>query len=584
VRPDTSQVLDEALARLRAGATVEECLRAYPDYAAELEPMLQTAVAIQRHTAAALPPSLEQWLAEGRHEIEKIARERYRRPEPLKRRFARQLRDLLIGLFGRGAPRFISAALSALVICFMTFYTVDAAAIRSLPGESLYGWKLFAEQTRINLATDPDQRAQLFATSVERRVAELGELAERPDSDPARISQALDHLTSQVGQALSALPTTSPAVRDSTTARIGRLLVRAETDLRGATPADQPPTDTLQTAAAEVASLIESLPAPAPVDVAAVVPARSPTATSGATPRPGASAPAGAALPSGTIPGPELGTPIASPNQPAEANPAAPDGSPAPDNSQSPALLNSGGQPTPSATRTPQPSVTRIPQPSATRIPQPSATRIPQPSATRTPEPSATPTPEPSATPTSEPSATPIPEPSATQTATRQPTQVRQPSPTINAIANPDVPPTNTATPTATATPTVTATPIEVDTPTPTATATVTPTSDTTTPIGVRPILECIIPDAENNEHYIAYFGYLNSYADEVEIPIGPSNRFASFPQDRGQPTTFSVGRSTLEVAFEVSSDGSTLVWILDGRTATASRSSRICGSPMPTP
>jgi hypothetical protein len=271
VRPDLSKMLDEALERLRSGASIEECLQAYPAHAVELEPMLRTAVAIQRQASADLPASLEQWLASGRSEIEELARIRYARRETLTGRLLSALRALFHGLFRRSGARMASAVLSALIICALGFYTVDSAAASSLPGDYLYGWKLFSEQARIGLAADPDRRAQLMAASVERRVAEIGALSEREQADPAQLAQIVERLDSQVQQAHDALDEASPEVRERAFARIGRLLVRAESDLRGATDEGQPAEEAIESAAANVADMIETLPNEPPADAAAAI-------------------------------------------------------------------------------------------------------------------------------------------------------------------------------------------------------------------------------------------------------------------------------------------------------------------------
>jgi hypothetical protein len=88
----------------------------------------------------------------------------------------------------------------------------------------------------------------------------------------------------------------------------------------------------------------------------------------------------------------------------------------------------------------------------------------------------------------------------------------------------------------------------------------------------VRPVLECV---AETPDGYVAHFGYLNEHADVVTVPVGPDNKFSPSPADRGQPTAFQPGR--VVEAFVVGFDGGTLVWTLDGRTATASPNSRAC-------
>ena len=391
MRPDLAHMLDEALERLRAGATIEECLLAYPEHAAELEPMLRTAAAIQRQAVAALPPSLEQWLASGRREIEQIARATYTRPETLGQRLARQLGSFFAGLSRRGGARVASAALSALIICFMSFYTVDAAAARSLPGEYLYSWKLLSEQARISLAADPDRRTRLVAASVERRVAEIAALTERGTSSPALLSETVQRLEDQVSQTLSTLPAASPDTAERTAARVGRLLARAQSDLQAASAPDADSAIVIESAAAEVANLIEDLPAPPPADAAAVVPLPNATADPGAelaeaTARP-TRAPSATAPPIAVIDRPAGG--VSTPGRaPAEAAPGLPEPG-APQSPSGPGEDPSGPiAPTASATRPPStrtPGPTRTAQP--TRTPGPTRTALP----TRTPAPTLTP-------------------------------------------------------------------------------------------------------------------------------------------------------------------------------------------------
>jgi hypothetical protein len=89
--------------------------------------------------------------------------------------------------------------------------------------------------------------------------------------------------------------------------------------------------------------------------------------------------------------------------------------------------------------------------------------------------------------------------------------------------------------------------------------------------------MECIIPLEDGA--FIAYFGYRSEYETEITVAVGEENRFSPAPFDRGQPTLFVPGRSPLypEAAFSVVSDVDTLVWYLNGRTATASSESKRC-------
>ncbi|MBT9544433.1 MAG: S8 family serine peptidase [Candidatus Sericytochromatia bacterium] len=94
-------------------------------------------------------------------------------------------------------------------------------------------------------------------------------------------------------------------------------------------------------------------------------------------------------------------------------------------------------------------------------------------------------------------------------------------------------------------------------------------TVDLTQP--VRPILECVRHNL--NGSYTAFFGYKNENDGPVSLPIGENNRFNPGPQDRGQPYNFLPGRTPFypNAAFSVDFNGSPLVWVLNGRTSTAS-------------
>jgi hypothetical protein len=53
-------VLNECVDRVLKGVSVEACLRAFPEYAAELEPLLQTAVDTRKAAAVVPRPEFRQ--------------------------------------------------------------------------------------------------------------------------------------------------------------------------------------------------------------------------------------------------------------------------------------------------------------------------------------------------------------------------------------------------------------------------------------------------------------------------------------------------------------------------------------------
>ncbi|MFP4438636.1 MAG: choice-of-anchor A family protein, partial [Chloroflexaceae bacterium] len=112
--------------------------------------------------------------------------------------------------------------------------------------------------------------------------------------------------------------------------------------------------------------------------------------------------------------------------------------------------------------------------------------------------------------------------------------------------------------------------------PEPTAEPTVAPTDVPANT--VKPITECVANNGDGT--YTAHFGYLNTSSTTISIPVGPGNRFSPDPQDRGQPTMFEPGRTPYwpDTAFNMVFDADeTLVWTLNGKTATASKNGVPC-------
>jgi hypothetical protein len=73
-----------------------------------------------------------------------------------------------------------------------------------------------------------------------------------------------------------------------------------------------------------------------------------------------------------------------------------------------------------------------------------------------------------------------------------------------------------------------------------------------------------------------AHFGYENENNVNFSIPVGSRNKFLPSPRDRGQPTGFLPG--VQDDVFTVDfPDYSTVVWVLDFRTVTASAASTPC-------
>ncbi|HSK76994.1 MAG TPA: PqqD family protein [Thermoanaerobaculia bacterium] len=100
------------------------------------------------------------------------------------------------------------------------------------------------------------------------------------------------------------------------------------------------------------------------------------------------------------------------------------------------------------------------------------------------------------------------------------------------------------------------------------------------------PLLDCVVDNGDGT--YTAYFGYLNSGSEVIDLPVGSKNMFVGGDPDRGQPTAFFPGEHTSEFSV-VFGALETLKWMLkaDGdrrHQVEASATSEACGTEPPTP
>lgn len=159
---DFELVLDDCLNRLTSGAaTLDECLRRYPDQAAQLRPLLQTALRFD--VARDVRPS-SAFRARARGQLTNYMKAHpHRRP--------------------RVASSVWRAVVSLAVLVMAFLITGTAFAQSALPGQALYAWKLSSE--RVWRAVAPDRTA-VDVTLADRRADEMAAVA----ADPAREAQA----------------------------------------------------------------------------------------------------------------------------------------------------------------------------------------------------------------------------------------------------------------------------------------------------------------------------------------------------------------------------------------------------------
>jgi hypothetical protein len=461
-----SEILDTALARVRAGESVDACLADHPEQAAALAPLLRTSALLQAHAATPPPPELESWLPRGAREFSAIA-------EQLAPRYARR-RPM-------SAPRKLSLQRTMATVAIATLLmgiAADSASAASLPGEALYQWKRTKEDISLSLTADPDMRSQLHVDYAKQRLNEFNTLVTNGNAnDEALIADTLNSMLVHTRGAI--LEAQQGRTIDKVKPEIYQLLNQAEDALTHATEVVPQAQEILTDAKDQFNGIEQNLPT-----AVAVAETDQPTANTTAIPSPTDLPPTDQAI----IPPRVDGTP----SQPTDAPPVSGGQAPtaaigAPPASPS-ATPVSGGVPTdeptaiPSNTPTTDPATavppTQVPPTNEPGVPveTPLPTLTPQPTTalpTQTPPPTASPIPAATEGPLPTLPPTPPPRPSRTPPPTATPSPTDTPPPTATATPPPTDTPTDIPTETPTETPTPTDIPVPLSTETPTETSTV---------------------------------------------------------------------------------------------------------------
>jgi hypothetical protein len=162
-KKEFDNIFDECLERILDGETLEQCLKRYPQQAAELKPLLETVLAVKKASAVEPRPEFK-------------ARARYQFRSALQEKAAPRRR----GFFG-WIPRWATALAAVLIVLVAGTGTV-AAASNSMPDSVLYPVKLATENVQLALTTSEIDQAQLCASFADRRVAEIVYMAEKGDA------------------------------------------------------------------------------------------------------------------------------------------------------------------------------------------------------------------------------------------------------------------------------------------------------------------------------------------------------------------------------------------------------------------
>jgi hypothetical protein len=128
-------ILEECVDLIASGeSSPEECLNLYPEYAAQLEPILYTTVCLQEEGREVIPPS--HLRARIRGELNQAMKN-----NPQKK--------------SRFPVFFWRMVLNVSMLVFAMVMTNTLFAQEALPGESLYNWKLASEDVWRAVTVDP---------------------------------------------------------------------------------------------------------------------------------------------------------------------------------------------------------------------------------------------------------------------------------------------------------------------------------------------------------------------------------------------------------------------------------------------
>src|SRR3972149_3254710 len=171
-------IFEECLELIFKGGAMEECLPRYPEHAAQLRGLLETATITRR--AVAVQPGVE-FRERARQQLYAAMWERAQ-VAPARR----------AGFRGSWQPTWavVTAAFVALVMAASG--TVLASA-NSMPDQPLYAVKVAAEQARVALTASSVAKAELYAALADRRVTEIVYLAEKGKAQQlAEVTEDLD--------------------------------------------------------------------------------------------------------------------------------------------------------------------------------------------------------------------------------------------------------------------------------------------------------------------------------------------------------------------------------------------------------
>ncbi|MGB3717750.1 MAG: DUF5667 domain-containing protein [Candidatus Promineifilaceae bacterium] len=169
-------ILDECLASLQAGDSLESCLNRYPEHAEELKPLLEMAQTVQ---SIPIPQARPEAVQAGRQQMLSVVTAKGGSQPVSKSLFARYAEQIIVRITGKENPDMIlmTRFAAAMLIAILAFggWGVTSASADAIPGDLLYPVKTTMENARLLLTTDPSAREELQQEIQERRRLEIQE-------------------------------------------------------------------------------------------------------------------------------------------------------------------------------------------------------------------------------------------------------------------------------------------------------------------------------------------------------------------------------------------------------------------------
>ncbi len=162
-----AEIFNSCLERMFEGANIEDCLRAYPEQAKELKPLLRASLAI-RQTSLNIHPDYH-FKSIVRSHLQ-IRAEKMRRKEHKATWFFNHYKRLTV-------------VMVSVMVVFLVGGGVLLASVNALPDESLYPIKLAGEQLKLAATFSEIGRAKIHVQFAERRADEMVEMALQGERD-----------------------------------------------------------------------------------------------------------------------------------------------------------------------------------------------------------------------------------------------------------------------------------------------------------------------------------------------------------------------------------------------------------------